>query len=285
MKPETISKNETNLQNQMNRKILKMKNIIFSAIIVSLLFFSQTVNAQINLEHTYDGDVGYGNFYYPVISYYTYTNLATNQVRLYNEDHSLYKSITITPPAGYNCGSVSCFSKNIATTDNKVTFFVSFRNPSVISTDPNKYSVLRLYNEDGTMIKDFGYAYFFFPSIHVVSSNKCRLTIHRQFSTTPTTYETDIYSLPGTAPVGVSNPKSSEFQPPYPNPANNIINLPYQLTQGETSVMRIFNLNGQLIETKQIDSAFDKILLNVSGYTKGMYLYEVNGVSNRFIVD
>jgi len=72
---------------------------------------------------------------------------------------------------------------------------------------------------------------------------------------------------------------------PYPNPTNTAINLPYNLEKGETSVMRISSITGQLVEIIQIDFTADKILLNVSGYAKGVYLYEVNGVSNRFIVE
>ena len=51
------------------------------------------------------------------------------------------------------------------------------------------------------------------------------------------------------------------------------------------SIMNIFNTKGQLIEAKQIDFSFDKILLNISNYSKGVYLYEVNGISKRFVVD
>jgi len=71
----------------------------------------------------------------------------------------------------------------------------------------------------------------------------------------------------------------------YPNPANTTITLPYQLKQGEKSAMHIYNINGQLVETKQVDYVFDKILLNVSSYASGTYFYEVNGVSNKFIVN
>ena len=48
--------------------------------------------------------------------------------------------------------------------------------------------------------------------------------------------------------------------------------------------MNIFNINGQLIESKKIGYDFDKILLDVSGYAKGMYIYEVKNVSNKFVV-
>lgn len=69
----------------------------------------------------------------------------------------------------------------------------------------------------------------------------------------------------------------------YPNPAGETITLPYKLAQG-TSVMNIYSIDGQLIESRQIDSLSGGILLNVSGYAPGIYLYEANGESNRFIV-
>lgn len=249
-----------------------------------MLLFSQISNAPINLEHTFDGNVGHnGVFIIPSIDYYTYVNTATNQVRLYNEDYSLYRSITITPPADYSIGSVSNFSKNIATVDNKVTFLVSFYNVDLTST--NSYTTLRLYDENGTLIKDFGYSHNFGAGFHKISNNKCRLLIIRYKMPSPITYETEIYSLSGTFTNVGNIQKNAISLPPYPNPASTIITLPYQIKQGETSVMHIYNTNGQLIETKQTDFVFDKVLLNVSTYTKGMYIYEVNGVSNRFIVD
>ncbi|MCL2649978.1 MAG: T9SS type A sorting domain-containing protein [Candidatus Azobacteroides sp.] len=256
------------------------KNLIYSIITVGMLLFSQILSAQINLEHTFDGYVMYGNYLTYTSNYYTTMFASTNEVKIYNEDYSLYKAITITPPTNYSTFSISNVSKNFVTTDNKITFLVAFYSSSA---EPNLRYAVKLYDENGTIVKDFGYTgSTYSTSFHKTSNNKCRLSILKNIDGA---YITDIYSLPGTPPLGVTDQKANEFQSPYPNPANSVITLPYQLKQGEMSVMRIYNLNGQLVETKQIDSVFDKILLNVSGYTKGMYLYDVNGVSNRFIVD
>ena len=87
-------------------------------------------------------------------------------------------------------------------------------------------------------------------------------------------------------PNNVSELKISNVQTAYPNPTRITINLPYVLDKGQTTMMRrIYKTNGQLMEQKQIDSAFDKILLNVNSYQPGIYLYEYNGVSNKFIVN
>lgn len=59
----------------------------------------------------------------------------------------------------------------------------------------------------------------------------------------------DVYSLPGKPSIVINNLVSignSNVQQPYPNPAKIAINLPYQLKQGETSAMHIYNTNGQL---------------------------------------
>ena len=271
-----------------SRKV-KSKNFIFSMIVINILLLSPIIRAQITLEHTFPSTSSYTNYDNGLIlvsylNYYTNYSTETNQVRIYNEDYSLYKSITITPPANCSFGGASMFSKAIVTTDDKISFFVTFTNPN--ETDLNLRSNLRLYNEDGVMLKDFGYSYLFSPTIHLISSGKYRLSLLRGKSVNPSiSYDTEIYSLPGNPSTGTASPRASEFQHPYPNPANAIITLPYQLKQGEMSVMHIYNINGQLIETKNIDSVFDKIMLNVSNYSKGIYLYEVNGISNKFIIN
>ena len=278
-------KNGASLKSQTSRdffKINTMKNLIYSMITVCVLFFSQGANAQITLEKTFDENVLYPGYISPFIGFYASANTATNQVKLYNEDYSLYTTVTITPPTGYKFKSTALFSKNIFTNDNKITFFVCFDSGNY----DNLSEHLRLYDENGTMLKDFGYAYLLSPSVHVTSDNKYRLRVERWNVPAPVTYTTEIYSLPGTVTTGlrsaqVENPK----QLPYPNPANTVITLPYKLEQGETSVMRIYDMGGRLVDMKQIDYMFDKILLNVAGYAKGVYIYEVNGVSNRFIVE
>ena len=104
------------------------------------------------------------------------------------------------------------------------------------------------------------------------------------YGSTIITNKTEIYSLPGSISSSISAVKSSSIISPFPNPANSTINLSYKLAQGETAIMRICDIQGKLIEQKQIDCQFDKILLNVSNYNKGTYIYQVNGVSKKFIV-
>jgi len=275
---------------------LKFFRHVFCFVIINVICCYQVINAQFTLEHTFEASdistttlTNFSNNIAMNVSYYTIYNKSTNQVKLYNEDYSLFKSITITPPTNYRIFGIGTggTSNPVFVMNDKTTFFVTFMIENI--TDINTATNLRLYNEDGIIVKDFGYGASVTAVFHTTKKGLLRLAIIRDkaiSASSPRTYETEIYSVEGINTTGSISIKSNEnILFAYPNPANSTISLPYQLKQGEKSSINIFNLNGQLIETKQIDSNFDKILLNVSNYAKGMYLYEVNGISKKFIVN
>ena len=175
-----------------------MKKLIFSIATISMLSFTAT--AQITLEHTFKGNVTASwNYAYNVIDYYIYVNTATNQVRFYNEDYSLYKSVTITPPSNYSFIGAYTFSKNMITTDDKISFCVVFGNSTL--PDQNLRYNLKMYDEDGIMIKDFGYmAVAGSPTFYEVSKKYKLLLLRYIYENSTIGYETEIYSVPGIPP-------------------------------------------------------------------------------------
>ena len=249
-----------------------MKKTIFCLWATATVFLcTLTSMAQITLEHTFDEYVYFAGGTYGDAGVFICQN--EYNIKLYNTDYSLYKNIEIIPPTGYSA-SIDYFTKKLFNDDNKIEFMVTFHS---LTANMEK---LCLCNEDGTILKDFGEARTIRYSVYKVDE-QWKLFLYKYENEN---YAVEIYSLPGKISNAVPQVGNNIFQSPYPNPANSTITLPYQLNQGETSTMRIYNLNGQLIESKQIDATFDKILLNVSNYRKGLYLYEVNGVSKRFVV-
>ena len=120
----------------------------------------------------------------------------------------------------------------------------------------------------------------------IVSKGSLNKLIIKALAKNPSSqYVDEIYSLPGSIPSSISKLESLNMLPAYPNPTRAIINLPYVLEKGQTAVMRIYNINGQLSDQKEIDSSFDRILLNVESYHPGIYFYEYNGITNKFIVN
>lgn len=73
-------------------------------------------------------------------------------------------------------------------------------------------------------------------------------------------------------------------QAPFPNPAKNSIALPYTF-DGKTTEMHIYDLQGRLVETLMLSPDNDRVHLNVSRYIPGIYVYEYNGLSQKFIVE
>ena len=136
--------------------------------------------------------------------------------------------------------------------------------------------------EDGTIIYDFGDSNgsdFCF----VLVDNKIRLLRNvTDYEIVTYNYKLEVYGTGG-------NYSADEFHlvnssAAYPNPARSNITLPYELEDGETATMSIYNLNGQLIERFDIGSHFNQVQLNVNSYSPGIYLYEYKGRGNKFIV-
>jgi hypothetical protein len=280
------------------------KNKYYTSLIAAMFCLSQVSNAQITLEHTFlnesvsfnmgvvNGELNYLSEVttYPENSFYL-AGVVNNsyRIKIYNSDYSLHTNQTynFTPPEGYRVASVSP-SKKLFNTDSNYEFLVRYTKISYSSYD-NEDEKLILYDANGNIIKDFGTGYSFWVSSQLyIINNKYKLLIYRNlFDEEDNSFtNTEIYSVPGTpSSSNVRTASVNSRLSPYPNPANTVITLPYKLEQGEFSVMNIFSISGQLIETKQIGYDFDKILLNVSNYAKGVYFYEINGVSNRFIVE
>ncbi len=263
------------------KKILAIFVMIFAVI---------TVKAQINLEYSFPTSQ-FNAFNTSNKTYYSI--LYSTGIKIYNSDYSLYKFITITPPEGYkiSTGAASIFSDKVFNTDSKIEFLINFTlSAAVTASTFNLNTVLQLYNEDGQLLKDFGTAMGLYGTVFEQISGVLKLQIAKTIydtSTTPATYKYsyDIYSLSGSLPSSVVKLSDVNLSPAYPNPSNFIVNLSVPSNIDGVAKMRIFNTTGKLIEEKQVDGLFDKVLLNVSAYPAGIYIYECNNVSNRFIVN
>lgn len=247
---------------------------VLCKIILSLLFiplFAIKTYAQIDLEHTFNGNLQ------PIIlngeiSYYYDASDISNNIKIYDDNFNLYKNINITSPDNYNIQSSSI----TISTNNDLLIIASFINSN--ASNMNEQSIHRIYDFDGSIIKDFGKSYnssiiFYFDKIL-----RYKITID---SNNNISYTTEIYSNPFV--TSLNETTNNNFSFPFPNPANNIITLPYNIKTAN-SEMYIYDVNGKLIEKKSIDSSSDKILLNIEGYTPGLYLYTIDGITQKFIV-
>lgn len=236
----------------------------FTMLLFVGVLFTNKLNAQMTLEHTFEGDVyvvPFGNYYYSVTDCY---EAESATITIYDFDYNIYKQITIPCYQGYeHIARVFPISPEIIFSESRTYFEEGGLIGSTI-----------LYDTDGNILRILD---------NVIEAdvefflNKFLLYYYKD----GTNY-TEIYSVDGYDLNEKVMPTS--FGHAYPNPARNTISLPYNLNKGEQAEMLIYDVNGKMIEKKTIDSTFDKILLNVESYTPGIYFYSVNGVSHKFVV-
>ncbi len=73
----------------------------------------------------------------------------------------------------------------------------------------------------------------------------------------------------------------------YPNPADQLTNLSFEINETKDVTLSIFSIQGRLIETKTINSAqagLVKTTLNVENYTKGTYFVNIQSEGSKFKV-
>lgn len=258
---------------------------------VSCCLFGICTKAQITLKHTFEGDVTvYGDFYteanpYPEYCYvekekdydnYSYT------VTIYNPDFSVQSKQTYylpTPPTGYKIESCS-ISKHFFNDDDNYEFMMSYVNNQ--AADYNKMRKVILYDQNKNVIKDFGYAYssYVYSNAYIINGVRIVLAKKTYYNNGATQQKTEAYSIDG---VTNSPENMVEMQSvPYPNPANEFINIPIEMNNN-INYVKIYDINGRLIETKIVNNTTDNFLLNVTNYPSGIYIYECNGNTNRFI--
>lgn len=85
-------------------------------------------------------------------------------------------------------------------------------------------------------------------------------------------------------PVGINDVAADLTMPAYPNPASDMVTIPYQVKSQEAQTMSVYTIEGRLIETVELSPAEDRVVLNVSNYAKGVYVYRIGSSSNRFVV-
>lgn len=262
---------------------MKTFNKIFTLLLLQSCFL--TSFAQISLDHTFNvfttSFVGFENVNEPIDYFCFVAN--DHQICMYNPNYTLYKTIDVNLPQGYSLSSISSAGKHIINNDDKVEFFVSANNNQI----GNNYYTAMIINEDGQIINNLGYNYMTFCMgfINVNSQIKMILMEYQQNNSSTITYSYSVYSCYGNySPNNAIQSFSNIIATPYPNPAVNIINLPYKLMSGKTSVIKIYNMNGQMMDSYNIGSDFEAISIDVSRYAKGVYTYEYDGISNKFIV-
>lgn len=197
----------------------------------------------------------------------------------YNQDFSFYKSVTTPTIDGYEIYMGHAF-KNVSTevfnTDTLIEFTFVYRG------DAGGMSKVFIFNENLIEIAAFDSATIW--EIYQAKNGQIRMDLHKyEWPSIVSNTQTYLLQVSPNAVNQQLSPKKS--QPAYPNPSKTTVNLPYTLEAGETTEMKIFNMQGNQIRSLMIGSHFNKVILDISNFEPGVYIYRYKKKSGRFIVN
>jgi hypothetical protein len=253
-----------------------------------LYLISFSAFPQLNLEYVYNVSASITQLEDNGYKYYV-MDVANNQCRLYNPDHSLWKTIQLAVPEGDYLYNIQYVSDKLFNTDSNVELSYTYYSYN----DSAQYYVYetRVITESGNVLITIPGASYIEVKVSGPGTYKY-LAYVWDYSVIPYTVQTWVYSVPGRL-LSVDGPPgfTSTLQPPFPNPGTTEIHIPYNLPEGVTEgVLYVYNSNGQLIKSYEVDRNFAYINVGVGDLPKGMYIAKLHAGSTtnetyKFIVN
>lgn len=252
----------------------EMKKIIN---LVAIVLFTSSVFGQISLEHSYPN----GKWETSIAKLsnsgmkYLWVDVSTGVLKLYNLDHTLFKTLTFPVLANMTNVEVGYLSETTFDLDADVEFMVYYQ-------DDNNWanSVTKIIDESGTTILN---AVGETPSINTYDG------IHGAIFNTPngtkmildnhTDNAAKVYSLPGTLIATAINDieYDENFLESYPNPAGNYIKLAYTLpTNIKEAKVSIYDIEGKIVKSYTIDNNYKDLFIDTQDFSNGTYLCQIN---------
>ncbi len=241
-----------------------MKRVIFLLIFGAIILHAK---AQITLEHTYitGANPSLGLINLSISGYkYAYYDSGSKQVKIYNLDHTLWKSISLVVPGGASVGNIYIAEELFDTDANvEVAFGVTFNNTNtVIIRSELGSNLFSFTNRQSMKIIDSG-------------ANGWKMIL---ISYVNGSWNEEVYSLPGTGMPMRINSNSNEVPSGlslkvFPNPASSTLQLNYQLLEQHKNIeCSIINNLGQEIILVPLEANLNVASIDISNLASGNYI-------------
>jgi hypothetical protein len=249
-------------------------------LIILICLTAKISSAQITLEQTYYAPDNYLEIFRfnDSVTKYVTQNLTSKIITIYNQNHSIYKTIDVTAQIGTNWSSgISYISENLFNTDNLVEFVTYIPGTDPCGNGQNNYKVI-IINELGNIIfqRDSVAQQFALSVFNSPQGTKMLLT---QRVLCPYQRATSIYSLSGTLFTNIvkNDISGEETLKIYPNPSSNYFKIEYELPKNvDEGIMEIYDMQGQLVKSYRISSQLKDIVLQTEELTSGSYIVNIS---------
>lgn len=198
---------------------------------------------------------------------YFLMDVPLSQCRIYNMDHSLWKTIPISLPSNYYLYDIKYVTQNLFNSDASVELWYSAYEWVASGSSGGYYRyVSKIINESGNVLASIpGGAYAY---VIQTGSEKFKLAVYAyDNAVSPGTVQTYLFSLPDA--TSASQFVTAAMEDPYPNPASAYIRLP--LPEGSAGrTVQVLSAGGQLVFEKR-SGRESEILLNTMDWAPGLY--------------
>lgn len=246
-------------------------------IAVSLLTTSFSY-AQMTLEHTYPADKAQIILLSNAGRKIAVDDLDNNQIKLYNLNHTLWKTIPVPQIGSFSAWHYNYTSDNLFNSDNLVEAAIYYQG----TTNLYLYKML-IVNENGQTLQ----------TIDSVSNMLVQTSGTNQFHAMAYNSSfTKVFALPGTIPcepcsgsLGIAKPENTGNKPvisdAVPNPSSNEVKIFYSLPANvREAELNIFNNEGKKVKSFRVGSAFEYITIDNSELPSGVYYYNLTSNNN-----
>jgi hypothetical protein len=247
-----------------------------------LLLSIVSLYGQITLQKTYNYSTAVAKLETLGYKYYL-MDVPANQVRIYNLDHSVYKTINCNVPNGYFLSDIKYVSQNLFNSDTQIEFVYSYYKYVPTSTSYYYIYGAKVINESGSNLLSIEGAQYIF--VNKTGETEYKLFAYcYDYSVSPEKVWTNIYNLSGSlvSAMNISGNNPDNFVSAYPNPATDIIRVDYVLPDDIKSArLNILDSNGKTVKNFLVDGHSDHLALNVNDLSSGIYHYYIEYDNRR----
>lgn len=245
-----------------------MKRLLFFFVVSSII---AAISGQVTLEHTYEvsgtlTEIDKNEFKYYVM------DVPLLQCRIYNEDHTPFKTINLDVPSGYTLSDIKFVTKHLFNTDDNIELLYMYYKTSTIESELVYQYGLRIVDELGTLLLDLNNGGF--AEINEGSDGMKLLAYQYIYSNSTYLVYTNVYALGGTVKAALA-----ETDPGfkiYPNPASEIVSItmnPWeQIKKGQ---VMITDISGRTVNKKDIEPGSNFTSLETGWMSPGTYIMSI----------
>lgn len=255
---------------------MKKLTIILGILCISLIGFGQ-----INLEQTYTYSGTYTRLSISGDKFFV-MDVGLSQCRIYNTNHSLWKTISLSVPANNYLYDIQYISENLFTTDGALCLVYTYYSYDAV----NLYYTYttKIVKENGTVLLSLpGCQYYYATTL--LDGNVKFVTYSYDYSVSPYTVATSVYDIPGNLVLSMTENGVIETSTPlraFPNPASDRLTLSYELPLGSVNAtLTINDIQGRLIHTYPVQNNTNRMDIQVSQLPDGVYFYTIQSGNYR----